>query len=155
MTLSITINKNASLSIMQSIVMLSVNYARCHLCSVSFMLSVTCKPFMLSVVMLYVVTLCKLEKRSSLSFTKHPFTRIKSFIVWTAVLLWITKIMASSISTLFSSQSPSWCQNHETFFQFNLQPWQHDPRQNLRQCADSGINFAKKVLWNWSLVSIS
>jgi hypothetical protein len=29
-----------TLSIMQRIVMLSVNYAQCHLCSVSFMLSV-------------------------------------------------------------------------------------------------------------------
>jgi hypothetical protein len=37
--------------------MLIVIYAGCHLCWVSFMLSVTNKPFMLSVVMLNVIVL--------------------------------------------------------------------------------------------------
>ncbi len=38
-------------------VMLSVNYAQCHLCSMSFMLSVVNKPSMVSVIMLNVVML--------------------------------------------------------------------------------------------------
>jgi hypothetical protein len=42
---------------MHRIVMLSVIYAQCHLCSVPFMLSVTYKPFMLSAIMLNVVLL--------------------------------------------------------------------------------------------------
>jgi hypothetical protein len=37
--------------------MLSVIYAECHLCRVSFMVSVTYKPHLLSVVMLNVVML--------------------------------------------------------------------------------------------------
>ncbi len=37
--------------------MLSVIYAECHLCLVSFMLSVTNKPFMLSVIMLNAIML--------------------------------------------------------------------------------------------------
>jgi hypothetical protein len=38
--------------------MLVVIYAGCHLCWISFMLSVTNGPFMLSVNMLYVIMLC-------------------------------------------------------------------------------------------------
>ncbi len=37
--------------------MLSVTYDECHLCWVSFMMSVTCEPFMLSVIMLNVIML--------------------------------------------------------------------------------------------------
>ncbi len=46
-----------TLSKMQSIVKLIVSYAECHLCLVSFMLSVTFKLYMLSVIMLNVIML--------------------------------------------------------------------------------------------------
>ncbi len=53
-TFSITINKTRTLSIMADHC-----YAECHLCWVSFILSVTFKPYMLSVVMW--MSLCKVS----------------------------------------------------------------------------------------------
>ncbi len=57
MAFSITINKTWHSAWWMSVVMLSIICAECHWCLVSFMLSVTNKPLMLSVVMLNVVIL--------------------------------------------------------------------------------------------------
>ncbi len=50
-------NLNATLSLMPITIMAECCYAECHFCSVSFMPSVTNKPFILSVIMLSVVML--------------------------------------------------------------------------------------------------
>jgi hypothetical protein len=95
--------------------MLSVIYSECHLCRVSFLLSVTCKPFMTSVIllndiMLNVITLNVVmlsvvapnKKASSVRFPDFKisvrnsfFNRMSVHSRTSACVLWTKKIKRS------------------------------------------------------------